>query len=87
MNITTWRHLISEKMSLRGDDWANVVSCTLSDAGLDKEFDAGFGSEEGEPFTVWTETTVYFPLVFDGGEFVGSVSRHPDGKPTPHQGY
>lgn len=87
MKITTWRKLISREMELRGDDWKNVVSCTMDDAGLDKEFDAGFGIEDGEPFTLWTESAVYFPLTFDGGEFVGSASRHPDGKPARHQGY
>ena len=41
---------------------------------------------EGKPFTIWTANTVYFPVVYDGAEWVGSVSRNPDGKPTDHQG-
>jgi hypothetical protein len=29
---------------------------------------------------------VYFPACYDGAEWVGSVSRNPDGKATRHQG-
>lgn len=33
-----------------------------------------------------TAKTAYFPVVYDGEERVGSVSRHPDCKPTSHHG-
>ena len=80
-----WRQLISEALSDNQDGWENVVSCTLDDEGLDRKFDAGFGSPEGEPFTLWTVANVYFPKDYDGAESVGCVARHPDGKPTNHQ--
>jgi len=83
--VTCWRELILEVMADAGDEWGNVVSCTLDDAGLDRQFSAGYGSPEGEPFTVWTFTNVYFPREYDGAESVGVVSRFPDGKPTNHQ--
>ena len=35
--------------------------------------------------TVWTKNSVYFPTQCEGYEWVGRVSRNPDGKPTMHQ--
>jgi hypothetical protein len=84
--LTTWRKEIAEEMKARGDDWANIEAATLSDAELDVEFDCGFGGSEGVPFTLWTRTRVYFPIVYDGAEWCGSVARHPDGAPTHHFG-
>jgi hypothetical protein len=84
--MSTWRQLITERLSDFSEDWLDVVACTLDDAGLDLEFDDGFGNEEGSTFTVWTATRVYFPATYDGNEWVASVSRHPDGKPTEHVG-
>lgn len=81
-----WRTMIVEEMELHGENWDNVVSCTLSDEELDTQFDDGYGGSEGAPFTLWTEKRVYFPCVYDGSEWVGSVSRKPDGKPTRHIG-
>lgn len=84
--MDTWRELITEAMSAHGESFQNVVSCTLTEAQLDEEFDAGHGSTEGSPFTLWTANRVYFPICYDGAEWVGSVSRNPDGKPTDHVG-
>ena len=85
--MKSWRHLIEREMKERGETFADLVSITLSEEELDRKFDADeYGGLEGTPFTAWTERTVYFPLSYDGSEFVGSVSRHPDGKPTEHQG-
>lgn len=81
-----WRLLLTEAMQDRGESMADLVSITLTDEQLDKRFDDGYGGSEGEPFTAWTANTVYFPIVYDGAEWVGSVSRNPDGKPTRHQG-
>ena len=82
--LKTWRELISSEMKKHADSFDNLVSCTLSDDDLDEEFDSGYGKTRGKPFTLWTKDRVYFPLSYDGLEFVGSVSRFPDGKPTEH---
>lgn len=82
----TWRELIEESMSSRHETWADIESCTLTDDQLDMKFDNGFGGTEGVPFTIWTANRVYFPACYDGSEWVVSVSRHPDGKPTLHVG-
>lgn len=83
---TTWRLLLIQAMEERGESMADLVSITLADEQLDKRFNDGYGGSEGDPFTAWTANTVYFPIVYDGAEWVGSVSRNPDGKPTAHQG-
>ena len=57
-----------------------------SDTWLDTEFYAGWGGANGCPFTVWTAARVYFPVVYDGREWVGSVPRNPGPEATMHQG-
>jgi hypothetical protein len=84
--VTTWREEISEALLQSGESWTDVVSHTLSEEELDLRFDNGFGWIEGPPFTVWTKNRVYFPVVYDGYESVGSVSRNPDGAKTEHVG-
>ncbi len=48
--------------------------------------DTGHGGEQGQPFTVWTERRVYFPLCYDGAEWVGSAPRDPCDEALRHQG-
>ena len=84
--METWRHLLEEAIWQRGETLADIRANTMTKEEMDKKFDPGFGAPEGVPFTVWTENTVYFPISYDGAERVGCVSRHPDGKPTEHQG-
>lgn len=86
---TNWKTEIDEEMQHQNDyvpDWGNVVACTLSPDELLTEFDAGYGGEEGSPFTVWTEKRVYFPWCYDGSEGCASVSRLIDWHPTRHIG-
>ena len=73
-------------MFAHGESWEDTVDSTLTDEQLDKEFDPGYGLQKGDPFTVWTESRVYFPIQYDGSEWCGSVSRNPDGKVTFHLG-
>lgn len=82
----TWRKMLIEEMKDYGESLSDIVSSTMTEAEMDEPFDSGYGFTEGIPFTVWTERRVYFPLYYDGAEWVGSVSRHPDGEPTEHQG-
>jgi hypothetical protein len=89
----TWRELITDAMAAQGETWEDVEEYVLGrdpDTGhpgsLDREFDSGYGVAEGCPFTVWTHARVYVPVEYDGAEGVASVSRHPDGHPTPHLG-
>ena len=82
----TWRFLLTNAMAEHGESLSDIVANTMSEKEMDKEFYGGFGGTEGCPFTVWTKNRVYFPVVYDGSEWVDSVSRNPDGKPTNHMG-
>ena len=83
---TTWRKLIAQAMVLRGETWNDVVETTLSNEGLDLEFDNGYGGEEGSYFTLWTKERVYFPCCYDGSEWAGSVPRDPCSEANEHVG-
>jgi hypothetical protein len=82
----SWYQHIAEEMDVYNESWKDVVSTTLTDEALHKKFDSGYGCSQGEPFTVWTTNRVYFPVVYKGAEWCGSVSRTPDGIATEHQG-
>ena len=84
--ITTWRNQITMEMIRRGETWADVIACTLSEDELDRPFDGGHGIAEGQPFTLWTERRVYFPCECDGAESVASVPRDPCPEATKHVG-
>jgi len=83
--VTTWRQEFIEAFEETNDNFDNLV-CTLTDEELDIEFNNGFGVEEGKPFTAWSENFVYFPVRYDGSEWIAWVSRNPDNKPTAHIG-
>jgi hypothetical protein len=83
---TTWREQIMIRMRECGELLDDIESSTLSEQQLDDEFNNGYGGSEGIAFTVWTKHRVYFPAVYDGAEWVESVSRNPDGVPTSHIG-
>lgn len=85
-NKTSWKEMLERELGNRGETLSDLESITLNEEEMNMDFDAGYGCIEGTPFTAWTAKTVYFPICYDGAEAVGSVSRHPDGKPTNHQG-
>ncbi len=85
-NISSWKELLENEMNERGETLSDLESITLTKAEMEKRFDTDFGSIRGKPFTAWSPKAVYFPVCYDGAEWVGSVSRYPDGKPTRHQG-
>jgi len=82
----TWRELLQKALDRVGECSGDVVSSTITNEELLGEFDAGYGGSNGIPFTVWTAARVYFPVTYDGLEWVDSVARDPDGIPTGHIG-
>jgi hypothetical protein len=84
--MATWKQLIEDEFQYTGDTWDDVVSSTLSEAEANEEFDNGWGLTRGKPFTLWTTKYAYFPVMYDGSEWVGYVSRNPDGVKTEHVG-
>lgn len=84
--MTTWRKELEEAMGWQRETFADIVSNTMTEEDMDVKFSAGYGCAEGCPFTVWTSNRVYFPVNYDGSEWVDSVPRNPNGEETPHVG-
>ena len=81
----TWREAIAYEMK-EAQDPGPIVATTLTNAEFDETFDAGYGGTNGKPFTAWSPTRVYFPVCYDGAEWVGSVPRNPCDQRTRHVG-
>lgn len=75
-DVTTWRKELDAAMQ-GADDPGPVLAVAPSDAVLDIPFDGGYGGSEGQPMLAWTEARVYFPVVYDGAESIGSAPRNP----------
>lgn len=69
--MNTWRKLIVDA----GCD--KILACTLTENELDKEFENNSGCQNGKAFTAWDALYVYFPVVYDGAEWVGRAPRDP----------
>lgn len=82
MSTTTWRNELNLTL-VKGE---SIIACTISDEELDREFDDSYGGTEGSPFTAWSENWVYFPICYDGSEWVGLAPRNPGGRSMGHQG-
>lgn len=79
--------MITQALENNKETWNDVESMAPEKGKwLDYLFNDDYGYEEGVPFTLWTKNKVYFPVCYDGNEWVGSVSRNPDNKPTKHMG-
>lgn len=85
MSKNTWGNMLKEAFAENKEDYSKMVT-TLTEDGLNKEFDDGYGLSEGEPFTAWGEKYVYFPVVYDGAESVGSAPRDPSDEKCSHVG-
>jgi hypothetical protein len=83
--IITWRESLREEMLSQGDP-GPVVDYAPSEAEFDVKFDAGYGGSQGPAVLAWTETRVYFPVVYDGTEWLGSAqsgARWPGSRGRP----
>lgn len=83
--MINWYDELKAAIEEAGDDFGQM-SCTLSNDELKAEFDSGYGSTEGRPFTAWTHNWVYFPVQYDGAEWLGRAPRNPCDIATEHQG-
>lgn len=82
----SWKAMIDRILDRHGETWKDVVHSTLSRRELKRYFDSSFGATEGKPFTLWTVNRVYFPVCYDGAEWVASVPRNPCDEITEHIG-
>ncbi len=85
MSETTWRQELASTMEL-DDDPGPIVAVAPNEAALDVTFDDGYGGMEGPGILIWTETRVYFPVVYDGSEWLGSAPRNPQAAAQGHVG-
>lgn len=84
-DMTTWRTELAEAMKT-ADDPGPIIAVAPDEAVLDIQFDGGFGGSNGTPMLAWTETRVYFPVVYDGSEWIGSAPRNPQSEGQAHVG-
>ena len=77
--------MLAEAFEKTGDNYKEMKT-TLSKEELVKEFDDGYGGEEGEIFTAWGKKYVYFPVCYDGSESVGYAPRNICNEKTTHVG-
>jgi hypothetical protein len=83
--MANWYEKLKEIMEADGENF-DTRRCTLSNQDLLKEFDDSYGSSEGAAFTAWGENWVYFPIVYDGSEWIGHAPRNPCEISMKHQG-
>jgi len=81
----TWRHALTYRME-DDDDLGPVIAYAPDEAAFDVPFDADYGRPEGPHVLAWTDTRVYFPVVYDGAESMGSAPRHPQPNGQAHIG-
>ena len=82
---TSWREMLQEQCKEDGEDFSALIH-TLTEKQLDAKFDDGYGSTEGDKFTAWGKNWVYFPICYDGQEWVGHAPRNPCETAMEHQG-
>jgi len=83
--MANWLEMIREEAKERLDPMEQFT-CSSPEEEMAREFDDGYGSGQGAPFHAWTAQRVYFAVVYDGAEWVGSVPRNPCSEETQHHG-
>lgn len=81
----TWRRELRAAMAEAGDA-GPVIAHAPDPEAFDVEFDDGYGGSEGPDVLAWTEERVYFPVVYDGAEWLGSAPRNPTPDGQQHVG-
>jgi len=81
----TWRRRLVEARATAQDE-TPVLAVAPDEATLDIEFTAGYGAEKGPAVLVWSERFVYFPVCYDGAQWLGSAPRDPVSQAQPHVG-
>jgi hypothetical protein len=62
------------------------LTTTLNEKELNSKFDNSYGGTKGIAFTAWGPEYVYFPICYDGAEWVGFAPRNPCDIKMHHQG-
>lgn len=83
--MANWKQMLIQAFKETGDNFEKMQT-TLTQEELIIEFDGGFGCIKGVSFTSWGEKYVYFPVVYDGAEWVGYAPRNMCEIKTSHLG-
>lgn len=76
-----WHGQTDEYYTVRG---SNLIP---NDRRLNQGFDSGYGVAKGAKFSLYTTHRVYFPVIYDGLEWVGSIALDPsEGTAVEHFG-
>jgi hypothetical protein len=81
----SWKDGLTKACEKNGEKFEDL-KIFIADGELERKFDNGFGGEEGAPFTAWGPGYVYFPICYDGAEWVGCAPRNPCEIALKHQG-
>lgn len=79
----SWKEMLTELVEAKKD---RIVDWTFKDGEELVKFDTGYGGTEGCAFTAWGEKYVYFPVCYDGSEWVGYAPRNPCEEKIRHWG-
>jgi hypothetical protein len=85
VEITTWEQELQAEMRKRNDP-GPVLFRAPNENDFNVTFCPGYGAEEGMPVLAWTEQRVYFPICYDGAEWMGSAPRNYQFEGQEHQG-
>ncbi|MGH3098473.1 MAG: hypothetical protein ACRDMV_21010 [Streptosporangiales bacterium] len=80
---TTWKTELAQTMQETGDT-SPVIAYAPDEAAFDIQFENG--GSNGPDVLAWTKTRVYFPVVYDGAEWLGSAPRNPQAYGQHHVG-
>lgn len=83
--MTNWKN---EILKLLGEN-ETIVFCShpLDGPEMTRDFDDGYRGIGGCAFIAFSEKNVYFPICFDGSEWVGRAPRFFPAEPLGHQGF
>jgi hypothetical protein len=82
---TTWRKELTSEMASAQDD-GPIIAFAPDEAAFDVEFYPGYGGTNGPDVLAWTKARVYFPVCYDGAEWIGSAPRNPEADGQTHVG-
>lgn len=83
--MANWHDMLKEAFMSTGDDFEKRI-CTLTKEEELLEFDDDYGRTNGKRFTAWGENWVYFPVGYDGMEWVDYAPRNPSDYSMLHVG-
>lgn len=99
MAITNWKTLLTAEAECQGEKILHICVNTsgnryehtpefvdINHPTMTQPFYDGYGGSEGPAFTAWSLNRVYFPVVYDGSEWVESVARNPTLEAKEHCG-